>query len=54
MGVKDTNSKSFEISLLCECERIWITYDINEDGELDFDEIYDYIMTSVPYLGLTK
>ena len=54
MGFKDTNSKSFEISLLCECERIWITYDINEDGELDFDEIYDYIMTSVPYLGLTK
>jgi hypothetical protein len=54
VGFKDFNSTAFEISLLCECERIWITYDENEDGELDFDEVYNYIETSVPYLGLTK
>ena len=43
VGQKKTNTKAFEISLLCECERIWITYDENGDGELDFDEIYNYI-----------
>lgn len=52
--MQDTNSKSFEISLLCECERIWITYDENQDGELDFDEIYNYISTGIPYIGMTK
>lgn len=53
-GIQNTNSASFEISLLCECERIWITYDENQDGELDFDEIYNYISTGIPYIGLNK
>ena len=54
VGHKNIDSKSFEISLLCECERIWITYDENQDGELDFDEIYHYILTSVPYLSMSR
>lgn len=53
-GVKDTNTTAFEISLLCECERIWITYDENDDGELDFDEIYNYISKGIPFVSLTR
>ena len=53
-GFQNTDSLSFEISLLCECERIWILFDENQDGELDFDEIYNYISTGIPYLGLNK
>ena len=32
-----------EIKAIAEVEKIWILYDLNESGELDFDETKDYL-----------
>ena len=34
---------SREIRILAEVEKIWIQYDIDQNGELDFDEISEYL-----------
>ena len=32
-----------EIRILSEVEKIWITYDMDNDGSLDYQEISDYL-----------
>ena len=34
---------SREIKILAEVEKIWIQYDMDNNGELDFDEISEYL-----------
>jgi len=34
---------SKEIRILAEVEKIWIVYDMDANGELDFDEISSYL-----------
>ncbi len=35
--------KSIEIKIICEVEKIWIVYDVDHSGELDFKEVADYL-----------
>ena len=34
---------SREIKIICEVEKIWIIYDVDCSGELDVDEIMEYL-----------
>ena len=34
---------SKDIKVACEVEKIWIMYDRDNNGTLDFDEIVDYL-----------
>ena len=34
---------SLEIKIISEVEKIWIIYDVDNNGTLDFDEIRDYL-----------
>ena len=35
--------KSLEIKIICEVEKIWIIYDVDNSGELEFKEVVDYL-----------
>ena len=43
----DTNAKESKISLqikvLCEVEKMWIIYDRDNSGTVDYEEIVDYL-----------
>ena len=44
---------SMEIKYLAEVEKIWILYDLDDNGELDFDETKAYLKEmAYPYLSL--
>ena len=46
---------AFQIRIISEVEKIWITYDLNQDGMLDFDEISMYIQNEAyPHLVLAE
>ena len=50
---KFTESKiSRSIKILSEIEKIWILYDINSDGTLEYGEIVMYIKEMSPNLKL--
>ena len=34
---------SRDVKLLAQVERIWVMYDVNNDGDLQFDEIKEYL-----------
>ena len=45
---------SMEIKALSEVEKIWILYDLDNNGELDFDETRAYLKEmAYPYLSLS-
>ena len=44
-----------EIRIIAEVEKIWIQYDLDENGFLDFDELSEYLMiVAIPHLKLTS
>ena len=47
------SKKSIEIKIICEVEKIWIIYDIDNNGELDFKEVADYLNEKTFPKGLT-
>ena len=45
---------SLEIKVLAEVEKIWIIYDLDQSGTLEFKEICKYLKeTAYPYLTLS-
>ena len=39
---------------MAEVEKIWILYDLDDNGELDYEEMADYLKDmTYPYLNLT-
>ena len=45
---------SREIKILAEIEKLWIMYDEDKSGTLDFDEVLDYLNTrAYPHLALS-
>ena len=49
------NSIAFQIRIISEVEKIWIVYDRNQDGMLDYDEISEYLQNEAyPDLTLTE
>ena len=45
---------SMEIKALAEVEKIWILYDLDNNGELDFKETKAYLKEmAYPYLSIT-
>ena len=46
---------SKEVKVLSEVEKIWIVYDIDDSGELDFDEISGYLNArAYPQMSLNQ
>ena len=44
-----------DIRIVSEVEKIWILYDLDNNGELDFDEISRYLdEVAYPHLSLTQ
>jgi hypothetical protein len=41
--IENNTPISFQIKLYAEVERIWLLYDIDENGYLDFDEVKLYL-----------
>ena len=41
---------SMEIKILAEVEKIWINYDLNENGSLEFDEVQLYLKNRCPHI----
>ena len=43
------------IRILAEVEKIWIRHDLNDDGELEYEEVEEYLnITAFPKSTLTK
>ena len=44
-----------EIKVIAEVEKIWILYDLDENGELDYEEISHYLKeVAYPHLKMTQ
>ena len=51
---KHISQISKAIKVACEVEKVWILYDRDNNGTLDFDEIVDYLKErAYPHLELT-
>ena len=56
---KDTNTRESKVSrdirIMAEVEKIWIMYDLDNNGTLEFDEIQQYLQQmAFPHLTLSN
>ena len=45
---------SRQIKIACEVEKIWILYDVDGNGSIDFDEVAEYLNIMAAQNKLTK
>ena len=41
---------SMEIKILAEVEKIWINYDLDQNGTLEFNEVETYLQQRCPHI----